>query len=166
MPFSDSALISSSAANIPSAIGRSNALPSFFISAGARFTVILFDGNVRFEFFSAAITLSLDSLTAESGNPTIKKLNRKYLNKDSATDVLSFPINEKAADSKFYLGDIIISVPYARKQSQANKHSLERELKKLTVHGFLHLLGFEHFKGMEEEEDKIHNIILGDNDGS
>ena len=99
-------------------------------------------------------------------NPTIKKLNRKYLNKDSATDVLSFPINEKAADSKFYLGDIIISVPYARKQSQANKHSLERELKKLTVHGFLHLLGFEHFKGMEEEEDKIHNIILGDNDGS
>ena len=98
-------------------------------------------------------------------NPAIKRLNKKYLNKDTATDVLSFPINEKASDSKFYLGDIIVSVPYARKQAQTQKHSLERELKRLTVHGFLHLLGFEHFKGMEEEEEKLQKKVLGDTNG-
>jgi probable rRNA maturation factor len=96
----------------------------------------------------------------------IKKLNKEYLKKNAATDVLSFPINEKAVDDKFYLGDIIVSVPFARKQSLAKKHSLERELKILTVHGFLHLLGFEHFEGMEEEEEKIHKKILSDKNGN
>lgn len=90
----------------------------------------------------------------------IKNLNRKFLRKNSSTDVLSFPIREKAADGKFYLGDIIISVPQAFRQCLNKKHGLERELELLTIHGFLHLVGYEHFKGLEEEEEKIINLLL------
>ncbi len=93
-------------------------------------------------------------------NAPMKRLNEKYLNKNTPTDVLSFPLNEKGADGKFYLGDIIISAPYAFKQSVSKKHGFERELEILTVHGFLHLLGFEHFQGMEEEEQKIHKLLF------
>jgi len=90
----------------------------------------------------------------------IKKLNKKFLRKDEVTDVLSFPLNEKKADGAFYLGDIIISVPRAFDQSSGTSHGLERELKILTIHGFLHLLGFEHSKGLEEEEEIIRKLML------
>jgi len=90
----------------------------------------------------------------------IKKLNQKFLKKDEATDVLSFPLNEKKADGAFYLGGIIISVPRAFDQSSGASHSLEKELETLTIHGFLHLLGFEHAKGLEEEEKKIRKSML------
>ena len=93
-------------------------------------------------------------------NSVIKKLNRKFRNKDDPTDVLSFPLREHAADGKYYLGDIIVSVPQAVKQSRAKNHSLERELEILTIHGYLHLKGFEHFKGLEEEEEKMQIIIF------
>lgn len=91
---------------------------------------------------------------------TIRRLNRKFLKKDAATDVLSFPLGERGADGKFYLGDIVISVPQASKQSSSKKHSLEKELKLLTVHGFLHLLGYDHSAGIEEEEERIKNLFL------
>ncbi len=93
-------------------------------------------------------------------NKVIKNLNRKFLRKNSSTDVLSFPIREKAADGKFYLGDIIISIPQAFRQCLNKTHGLERELELLTIHGFLHLVGYEHFKGLEEEEKKITNLLL------
>lgn len=91
---------------------------------------------------------------------TIRELNRRFLNKDKSTDVLSFPIGEKGADGKFYLGDIIISTPQAFHQCFNKQHGLERELELLTIHGFLHLLGYEHFKGLEEEEEKIRHLML------
>lgn len=94
------------------------------------------------------------------GKKTIKQLNKKFLGKDAATDVLSFPLGEKSADGKFYLGDIIISVPQAFEQSLFRKHSLERELELLAVHGFLHLLGFDHSAGIKEEEDKVKELLL------
>jgi len=97
---------------------------------------------------------------------TIKRLNRLFLKKNAPTDVLSFPIGEKAEDGKFYLGDIIISVPQAFKQCVSEKHGLERELELLTIHGFLHLLGYEHFKRIEEEEEKIKNLLLEGNHGN
>ncbi|MFB0566189.1 MAG: rRNA maturation RNase YbeY [Candidatus Aminicenantaceae bacterium] len=91
---------------------------------------------------------------------TIKKLNRQYLKKDEPTDVLSFPIREKSIDGKFYLGDIIISVPQAFKQCFSLEYGLETELEFLAIHGFLHLVGFEHSKGIEEEEIKIRTLML------
>lgn len=96
----------------------------------------------------------------------IKRLNRLFLKKNAPTDVLSFPIREKGADNKFYLGDITISVPQAFKQCLAENHGLERELELLAIHGFLHLLGYEHFKGIEEEEEKIKNLFLEGNHGN
>lgn len=92
-------------------------------------------------------------------NKAIKKLNKQYLKKDAPTDVLSFPIGEKGADGKYYLGDIVISVPQAFKQCFSEEHGLERELEFLTIHGFLHLLGYEHSEGIEEEEEKMENLL-------
>ena len=99
-------------------------------------------------------------------NSAIQDLNRRFLDEDKPTDVLSFPIGEKGADGIYYLGDIIISVPQANKQRLEKKHGLERELEILTVHGFLHLLGYEHFEGMEEEEEKIKKVLFEKKDGN
>jgi probable rRNA maturation factor len=93
-------------------------------------------------------------------NKIIQGLNRQFLNKNEPTDVLSFPVGEKGADGKYYLGDIIISVPKAHDQSLEHEHSLEKEMELLTIHGFLHLLGYEHFEGLEKEEKKIIKLLL------
>jgi probable rRNA maturation factor len=81
----------------------------------------------------------------------IKRLNKLYRNKDKPTDVLSFPIGEKVEDW-LILGDIVISVDTAKRQAQALGHSLEEELKRLLVHGLVHLLGYDHELGGEEEK--------------
>lgn len=88
-------------------------------------------------------------------NAYIHTLNRQYRNIDRPTDVLSFALNEseepEIADGPEVnvLGDIIISVERAREQAKEYGHSLQREIAFLTVHGMLHLLGYDH---MEEEE--------------
>jgi probable rRNA maturation factor len=81
----------------------------------------------------------------------IKRLNKLYRNKDKPTDVLSFPIGEKVEDW-LILGDIVISVDTAKRQAQELGHSLEEELKRLLVHGLVHLLGYDHELGGEEEK--------------
>lgn len=82
---------------------------------------------------------------------TLHQLNREYRDMDSPTDVLSFPMGgEHPGMLVPYLGDIAISVPYADRQAQAEGHTLLAELQLLTVHGVLHLLGYDHL----EPEDK------------
>jgi probable rRNA maturation factor len=81
----------------------------------------------------------------------IKRLNKLYRNKDKPTDVLSFPIGEKVEDW-LILGDIVISVDTAKRQAQELGHSLEEEIKRLLVHGLVHLLGYDHELGGEEEK--------------
>lgn len=89
----------------------------------------------------------------------IQELNRIYRDKDQPTDVLSFPMYEADQveietfdDEPLLLGDIIISIPRAKEQAKDYKHSFERELGFLLVHGFLHLLGYDHGdKGSEGE---------------
>jgi len=81
----------------------------------------------------------------------IKRLNKLYRNKDRPTDVLSFPIGEKVEDW-LILGDIVISVDTAKRQAQELGHSLEEELKRLLVHALVHLLGYDHELGGEEEK--------------
>jgi probable rRNA maturation factor len=93
-------------------------------------------------------------------NKPMQDLNRRFMQNDTPTDVLSFPIRDTGPDGKYYLGDIIISVPYAKRQSREQGHTLERELAQLVIHGFLHLQEFEHFKGLEEEEQKIRKLML------
>ena len=94
------------------------------------------------------------------GERAIRTLNRKFMKKDRPTDVLSFPLGEKGPDGKYYLGDIVIAVPVAFRQARAKGHSLDRELRLLAIHGYLHLLGYDHFAGIEEEERKLHRIYL------
>jgi len=81
----------------------------------------------------------------------IKRLNKLYRHKDKPTDVLSFPIGEKV-NGWLILGDIVISVDTAKRQAQELGYSLEEELKRLLVHGLVHLLGYDHELGGEEEK--------------
>jgi probable rRNA maturation factor len=79
-------------------------------------------------------------------NQQIKELNKKYRNRNEVTDVLSFPIDQEI------LGDIIISAQRAAVQAEEYGHSLTRELAYLTVHGMLHLFGYDHH-GQEEKDE-------------
>lgn len=79
-------------------------------------------------------------------NAKIQEINRIHRGIDKATDVLSFPM-----DDEDLLGDIIISIPKAKQQAEDYGHSFERELFFLAIHGFLHLLGYDHQTPAEEE---------------
>lgn len=93
-------------------------------------------------------------------NERIQEINREYRNKDSATDVISFAMEElgegeiemKGVEMPRILGDIIISIAKAEEQAKEYGHSFMRELGFLAVHGFLHLLGYDH---MNESDEKI-----------
>jgi probable rRNA maturation factor len=93
-------------------------------------------------------------------NERIRIINRDYRGKDQPTDVISFALEEKGegeieivgADIPPLLGDIIISIPKAKEQAKEYGHSFMRELGFLAVHGFLHLLGYDH---KTEEEEKV-----------
>ncbi|MFM2159829.1 MAG: hypothetical protein RLY39_360 [Actinomycetota bacterium] len=84
----------------------------------------------------------------------ITKLHIQWMNLPGPTDVLSFPMDElkpfSASDGPGIIGDIVICPQFAAKQ--ATKHSTEDEISLLTVHGVLHLLGFDHAR---EEEHKV-----------
>ncbi|GGH97965.1 MULTISPECIES: rRNA maturation RNase YbeY [Mammaliicoccus] len=86
----------------------------------------------------------------------IQAINRDYRNKDKVTDVISFSLEEdepeiEGLDIPRVLGDIIICLGVAQEQAQSYNHSLSRELGFLALHGFLHLLGYDH---MTEEDEK------------
>ena len=93
---------------------------------------------------------------------TIQEINKQYRNIDRATDVLSFPMFEKdELDSKIQendfenediLGDIVVSVEKVKEQAIEYGHSFERELSYMIVHGFYHLMGYDH---IEEDDKKV-----------
>ncbi len=76
---------------------------------------------------------------------SIHELNKQYRGHDSPTDVLAFADGGLDPDTEdVYYGDVIIAVPIARIQAETAEHTLEAELALLTVHGVLHLLGYDH----------------------
>lgn len=90
-------------------------------------------------------------------NPdNIRKMNNQYRNIDKETDVLSFPMFEKKELEKLenanqdILGDIVISIDRVKQQAEEYGHSFERELSYMAVHGFYHLMGYDHI----EENDR------------
>lgn len=93
-------------------------------------------------------------------NERIHEINREYREKDAPTDVISFAMEELGegeieligAEQPRVLGDIIISVPKAEEQAKEYGHSFLRELGFLSVHGFLHLLGYDHMEKADEEK--------------
>lgn len=75
----------------------------------------------------------------------LRKYNREFAGEDHSTDVLSFPSGEPDPETDLaYLGDILIAVPTAEKQAVQKGHPLSEELSLLTIHGVLHLLGYDH----------------------
>ena len=84
------------------------------------------------------------------GNDEIRELNRKYRNKPTPTDVLSFPADESAGLHARLLGDVIISVEQAEIQAKQARRTLEAEVEWLLIHGILHLLGYDHERSAKE----------------
>ncbi|WPC79188.1 rRNA maturation RNase YbeY [Bacillus halotolerans] len=93
-------------------------------------------------------------------NEDIQQINKEYRGKDTPTDVISFALEEEGEDEVEIvgaemppvLGDIIISADRTREQAEEYNHSFKRELGFLAVHGFLHLLGYDHMTKEKEEE--------------
>ena len=111
-----------------------------------------------------SITITLTTLE------NIQKINKTYRNIDKATDVLSFPmfekdeLEQKIKNKDFIyediLGDIVIAVERVKEQAEEYGHSFERELSYMIVHGFYHLMGYDHLqdedkKIMRQKEEKI-----------
>ncbi len=109
---------------------------------------------------SAALSLSLVS------DGSIRALNHKYRGKDSATDVLSFPLDDGAEPRALerMLGDVVISVDTARRQAAGYDAPLQREIYRLLIHGLLHLKGHDHAvaserRVMQREERRLADAI-------
>ena len=101
-----------------------------------------------------------------SNNKNIKKMNKNFRNKNKSTDILSFPYNKKVKISKkSYLGDIIISYNFIDKPRSQSSKFFKEKLIKTFIHGFLHLLSFDHIKDkdylkMLKEEELIYKSII------
>ena len=99
-----------------------------------------------------------------SNNLKIKKLNKIFRKKNKVTDILSFPINKKVNNKIFYLGDIIISYEFMNKPKKINFIEFKEKVTKIFIHGFLHLMGYNHrkikdFEKMNKEEIKLYNLV-------
>ncbi|MGE5233059.1 MAG: rRNA maturation RNase YbeY [Acidobacteriota bacterium] len=96
------------------------------------------------------------------GDRTIRRLNREFRGKDEATDVLSFPGGY--TPEGLHLGDVVVSLPTARRQAAALGHGIERELRELLLHGVLHCMGYDHEAddgAMDRLETRLRRRLLG-----
>ena len=109
------------------------------------FSAALVERTVRAALAHQKESLDSNLSVVLTDNRKLRKLNRDYLGIDAPTDVLSFPASEPDPETGArYIGDILISVPYAAKGAAKAGHPLESELQLLVVHGVLHLLGHDH----------------------
>ena len=115
----------------------------------------------KYRFLNKRVTLNL----LLSNNKNIKKLNKIFRNKNKSTDVLSFPSNKKIKISKnTFLGDIIISYNYLDKPKTQDLKLFKEKVIKTFIHGYLHLLGFDHLKKedyskMLKRENLLFNLV-------
>ena len=115
----------------------------------------------KYQFLDKRVTLNL----LLSNNKNIKKLNKIFRNKNKSTDVLSFPSNKKIKISKnTFLGDIIISYNYLDKPKTQELKLFKEKVIKTFIHGYLHLLGFDHIKNkdyskMLRRENLLYNLV-------
>ena len=120
----------------------------------------LFPRKYRFPNKEISLTLLL------SNNRFIKKLNKDFRNKNKSTDILSFPFTKKKLRSKkIYIGDIIISYDFIDKPKSQKFNHFKDKLIKIFIHGFLHLLSFDHkknkdYKKMLKEEKLIYQSVI------
>jgi probable rRNA maturation factor len=120
----------------------------------------------KYQYLNKEVSLTL----LLSNNKGIKKLNKNFRNKNKSTDILSFPFNNKVKiGKKTYLGDIIISYNYMNKPRTQKLKNFQDKAIKTFIHGFLHLLNFDHiknkdYKNMLREEDRIYKSIISKKD--
>lgn len=93
-------------------------------------------------------------------NDEIKSLNKDYRNKDSVTDVLSFPLDDVGEDGYRILGDIVLSTKKIIEQALEFNHSFDRELIYMVVHSMLHLLGYDHMNPREKVEMRSREKVI------
>jgi len=108
-----------------------------------------------------------------TGDAEIQRLNRQYRRMDQPTDVLAFALREDSFTPqprglhRHLLGDVVISVPTARKQATEQGHSLEQEIAVLIIHGLLHLMGYDHerspvaARAMKRKERELFRAVYG-----
>ena len=116
----------------------------------------------KYKFFRRKVSFTL----LLSNNKNIRRLNKIFRNKNKPTDILSFPLNKKARILKqAYLGDIIISYNFMNKPKLINRNLFYEKVTKIFIHGFLHLLSFDHKKNkdyikMLKEERLIYKSVI------
>jgi len=115
--------------------------------------------NKEYDSFELGIVITDDK--------NIHRINREYRGTDAPTDVISFALLEGETefvmppDDTLHLGEVIISYPRAVDQAREQKHSIERELAWLVVHGVLHLLGHDHETDADRQAmQAIENEVL------
>ena len=119
----------------------------------------------KYKFLNKKVSFNL----LLSNNKKIKKLNKSFRKKNKPTDILSFPFNKKVNISKqTFIGDIIISYNFINKPKSQKIKIFKIKLIKIFIHGFLHLLGFNHLKNkdyvkMLKEEDRIYQSVITKN---
>jgi probable rRNA maturation factor len=129
--------------------------PHIFFNSLVRF----FPKKYRFIKKKVSLTILL------SNNKNIKKLNKKFRNKNKSTDVLSFPSEKKLNIKKSpYIGDIVVSYEFMNKPKALSALEFKGKVTRIFIHGFLHLLGYDHvklkdFKEMLTEEEKIYQTV-------
>ena len=129
--------------------------PDIFFNSLVRF----FPKKYRFIKKKVSLTILL------SNNKNIKKLNKKFRNKNKSTDILSFPSEKKLNIKKSpYIGDIAVSYEFMNKPKVLSALEFKNKIAKIFIHGFLHLLDYDHiklkdFKEMLTEEEKIYQTI-------
>ena len=117
---------------------------------------------LKYRFTKKKVSFSL----LLSNNINIKRLNKNFRNKNKSTDILSFPFDKNLKTSKkIYLGDIIISYDFINKPKLQNNKLFREKLIRTFIHGFLHLLGFNHIKNkdyikMLKEEKHIYKSVI------
>ena len=116
----------------------------------------------KYQYLNKKVSLTL----LLSNNRGIKKLNKNFRNKNKSTDILSFPFSKNIKINKeTYLGDIIISYNFMDKPKSQKLKNFKDKVIKTFIHGFLHLLGFDHikdrdYKKMLKEEERIYKSVI------
>ena len=116
----------------------------------------------KYKFHKKNISISL----MLSNNKNIKRLNKNFRNKNKSTDILSFPFDKKKnRNNQNYLGDIIISYNYMDKPKSKNLRVFKQKVARTFIHGFLHLLGYDHinnndYKKMIKQEEKLFKAVI------
>ena len=116
----------------------------------------------KYKFLNKKVSLTL----MLSNSKYIKRLNKDFRNKNKPTDILSFPLSEKLKIKKeTYIGDIIINYDFIDKPKFQKIELFREKLIRIFIHGFLHLLGFNHirdkdYKKMLKEENRIYQSVI------